>query len=180
MLILKNDWTEVLYHIVVAQSLNRVQPCDPVNSTQSNPAFPVLHYLPELAQTHPLSRWCHPIISSSVIPFSSCPQCFPASGSFSMSWLSVSGGQSTRASASALPMNIQGQFPLGLTILVSLLSQESSPSPQFESISSSVLNLLYGPTLTSVHDYWKNHSFDYTDLCWQSDVSAFQYHEVYK
>ena len=170
-----------LYHIVVVQSLNRVQPCNPVNcSTQSKPAFPVLHYLPELAQTHPLSWWCHPIISSSVIPFSSCPQCFPASGSFSMSWLFASGGQSTRASASALPMNIQGRSPLGLTILVSLLSQESSPSPQFESISSSVLNLLYGLTLTSVHDYWKNHSFDYTDLCWQSEVSAFQYHEVYK
>ena len=113
-----------LYHIVVVQSLNRVQPCNPVNcSTQSKPAFPVLHYLPELAQTHPLSWWCHPIISSSVIPFSSCPQCFPASGSFSMSWLFASGGQSTRASASALPMNIQGRFPLGLTGVTSLLSK---------------------------------------------------------
>ena len=53
-------------------------------------------------------------------------------------------------------------------------SQESSLT-QFESISSSALSLLYGPTLTSVHDYWKNHSFDYTDLCWQSNVSAFSY-----
>ena len=53
-------------------------------------------------------------------------------------------------------------------------SQESSLAPQFKSISSSVLTLLYGPTLTSVHYYWKNHSFDYTDLCWESDVSAFQ------
>ena len=52
-------------------------------------------------------------------------------------------------------------------------SQESPPAPQFESISSLVLSLLYGPTLISVHDYWKNHSFDYTDLCRQSDVSAF-------
>ena len=52
-------------------------------------------------------------------------------------------------------------------------SLESSPTPQFKSISSSVLNLLYGPTLTSLCDYWKNHSFDYTDLCQQSDVSAF-------
>ena len=159
MLILKNDWTEVSYHIVVVQSLNCVQPCDLVNSTQSNPAFPVLHYLPELAQTRPLSRWCHPVISSSVIPFSSCPQCFPASGSFSMSWLSVSGGQSTRASASALPMNIQGQFPLGLTDLMSLQSkdsQESSPAPWFESINYLALSLLYGPTLTSIHDYWRS------------------------
>ena len=51
--------------------------------------------------------------------------------------------------------------------------QESSLAPQFESINSSVLSLLYGPTLTLVHDYWKNHSFDYTDLCRQRDVSAF-------
>ena len=52
-------------------------------------------------------------------------------------------------------------------------SQESSPAPQFESISSLVLSLLYDPTLTSVHDYWKIHSFDYMAVCWQSDVSAF-------
>ena len=51
--------------------------------------------------------------------------------------------------------------------------QQSSPAPQFESISSSVLSFLYGPAVTFVHDYWKNHSFDYTDLCWQSDVFAF-------
>ena len=55
-------------------------------------------------------------------------------------------------------------------------SQESSPAPPFKSISSSVLSFLYGPTLTSIHDHWKNHSFDYTDLCRQSDnVSAFRY-----
>ena len=53
--------------------------------------------------------------------------------------------------------------------------QESSPTLQFKSISSSVLSFLYGPTLTSVHDYWKNHSFDSTDLGQQSDVFAFQY-----
>ena len=52
-------------------------------------------------------------------------------------------------------------------------SQESSPAPQFKSINSSALSFLYGPTLTSVHDYWKNHSFDCMDVCWQSDVSAF-------
>ena len=52
-------------------------------------------------------------------------------------------------------------------------TQESSPSPQFKSINSLALSLLYGPTLTSAHDYWKNNSFDYMDLCWQSDVSAF-------
>jgi len=71
----------------------------------------------------PLSQWCHPTISSSVIPFSSCPQSFPASGSFTMSQFFASGGQSVGASASAsvLPMNIQGWFPLELTGLISLL-----------------------------------------------------------
>ena len=71
----------------------------------------------------PLNQWCHPTISSSVIPFSSCLQSFPTSGSFPMSWLLTSGGQSTGASAPVLPMNIQGWFPLGLTDLISLLSK---------------------------------------------------------
>ena len=73
----------------------------------------------------PLSRWCHPTISSSVAPFSSCPQFFSASRSFPMSQLSASGGQRIGASASAsvLPMNIQGWFPLGLTGLISLQSK---------------------------------------------------------
>ena len=71
----------------------------------------------------PLSWWCHPTISSSVVPFSSCLQSFPASGSFPMSWLSTLGGQSIGASSSVLPMNIHSWFPLGLTGLVSLLSK---------------------------------------------------------
>ena len=105
-------------------------------------------------------------------------QSFPTSGSFPVNQLFASGGQSIGASVSAsvLPVNIQGWFPLGFTDLISLLpkdSEESSPAPQFETINSSVLNLLYGPTLTLVHDYWKNHSFDYMDLFWQSDVSSF-------
>ena len=106
-----------------------------------------------------LSQWRHPTISSSVAPFSSFPQCFPASGSFSMSRVFPSGGQSIRASTSVLPMNIQCWFPLGLTDLICCPrdSQESSPSPQFESINSSALSALYGSILTSVHDYWKNH-----------------------
>ena len=72
-----------------------------------------------------LSRWCHPAISSSVTPFSSCPQSFLASGSFPMSRLCISGGQSigTSASASVLPVNIQGWFPLGLSGLISLPSK---------------------------------------------------------
>ena len=71
----------------------------------------------------PLSQWCHPTISSSVAPFSSYPQSFPASRSFPVSQLFTSCGQSIRASASVLPMSIQGWFPLGLSGLVSLLSK---------------------------------------------------------
>ena len=86
---------------------------------------PVIHYLPEFAQTHPLSQWCNPIISSSVTPFSSCSQSFPTSGSFLMSQLFTSGGQNIGASvlASDFPKSIKGWFPLGLTDLISLLSK---------------------------------------------------------
>ena len=71
------------------------------------------------SDSNPLSRWCHQIIPPSVSAFSSCPQSFPASGSFPMSWYFISGGQSIGASA-VLPMNIQGWFPLGLTPFISL------------------------------------------------------------
>ena len=125
----------------------------------------------------PLSRWCHPTISSSVVPFSFRLQSFLASGSFQISQFFPSGGQSIRVSASAsvLPMNIQDWFPLGWTGWIPCSpadSQESSPTPQFKSINSSVLRFLYSPDLTSIHDDWKNHRFDYMDLCWQSDISA--------
>ena len=113
----------------------------------------------------PSSQWCHPTISSSVVPFSSCLQSCPASGSFLMSWLFTSVGQSIGVSASALvlPMNIQDWFPLGLTGLISLQSKGLSrvfTNTQFKSNNSSVLSFLYSPTLTSIHDYWKKHSFD--------------------
>ena len=97
--------------------------------------------------------------------------------SFLMSCLFTSGGQSAGASTSAsvLPMNMQSWFPLSLSWFpwCSRDSQESFPEPQFKNINSSALSLLYGPTLTSIHDYWKKHSFDYTEFCWQSDVIAF-------
>ena len=125
----------------------------------------------------PSSRWCHPIISPSIV--SSRLQSFPASGSFPVIQLFISGDQTIGASASALvlPLNIQGWFPLGLAGLISLqfkgFNLGSSLAPQFENINSSVLSLLCGLTSTSVHDYWKNHSFDYMDRCRQSDVSDF-------
>ena len=113
----------------------------------------------------PSCWWCHPTFSSSVIPFSSCLQSFPASGSFQMSQFFASGGHSigTSASALVLPMNTQDWSPLGWTGWISCSprdSQESSPTPQFKSINSSALSLLHSPTLTSIHDHRKNHSLD--------------------
>jgi len=126
------------------------------------------------SHSRPWSWWCHPAISSSVISFSSCPQSLPASESFPMSQLFAWGGQSTGVSAlaSVLPKNTQGWSPLEWTgwislqseespwIAVSLQSQESSPTPQFKSINSSVLSILHSPTPTSIHDHRKNHSLD--------------------
>ena len=150
--------------------------CSPIDC--STPGFPVLYYLPEFAQTH--VHWVGDAIQPSQPLLSPSPDAlsFPALGSFPVNPLFKSGGQSIRASASAsvLSMNIQGWFPLGLTGLISLLSKalsRGSPVPQLNSINPLALSLLYGPTFTSVPDYWKNHSFEYTDLCWQSDISAF-------
>ena len=100
----------------------------------------------------PSSRWCHSTISSSVIPFSSCPQYFPAAGSFPVSQLFASGGQSigVSASTSVLPMNTLDWSPLGWTGWISLQSkdsQESSPTPQFKSINSLMLSFLYSPII---------------------------------
>ena len=189
--------------------------CNPMDC--GTPGFPVLHPFSEFAQNPcSLSQWCHPAISSSFIPFSSFPQSFPAPVSFPISWLFASGRQSTGASASAsvLPRNTQGWFPLGLTGWISLQSKGLSLSGFFFfflipgrerrnssqnglrrlsttliSLQSKVLSRVcsstaipehqflcaqpYGSTFTSIYDYWKKHSFDYTDLCWQSDVSAF-------
>ena len=110
------------------------------------------------------SRWCHPIISSSVVPFS-CLQSFSALGSFLMSQPFTSGGQITGASASSsvLLVNIQDWFPLGLTGLIALQSKgllRVFSIPHFKSINSLALSFLYSPTLTSIHDYWKNHRLD--------------------
>ena len=105
-----------------------------------------------------LSQWCHPTISSFVTPFSSCLLSFPTSESFPMSWLfSYFGGQSIGASASVLPMGIQSLFHLGLTGLISVRSKglsRVSSSTKVESVNSSALSLLYGPSLISTHDYW--------------------------
>ena len=113
-----------------------------------------------------LSRWCHPTISSSVILFSSCPQSIPASGSLQMSQFFASGGQSfgVSASTSVLPMNTQYWSPLGWTGWISLQSKGlsrvfSNTTIQRHHFFGTQLSL-YSPTLTSIHDYWKDHSFD--------------------
>ena len=122
------------------------------------------------------NRKCHPTISSSVIPFSSCPQSLPASGSFQMSQLFTSGGQSIGVSDAVLPMNIQDWFPLRLTGLVFLQSKGfsrvfSNITIQNHQFFSAQLSLWFN---SHIHTWlWENNSFNYTDLCWQSNVSAF-------
>ena len=145
-----------LYHLCLTL-------CDPIDC--STPGFPVHHQLLELAKTYvhrggDAIQPSHPLSSPS-------PPAFNLShhqGLF-LSQFFISGGQNVgvSASASVLWMNIQDWFPLGLTGLISCSprdSRESSQTPQFKSISSSVLSFLYGPTFTCIHDYWKNHSFD--------------------
>ena len=117
----------------------------------------------------PSSRWCHPIISSSVVPF--CLQSFSASESFQ-------GVSSLDHVAKVLELQLQHQSFQWLFRTDFLLdwlvwspcsprdSQESSPVPQFRSINFLALSFLYGPTLSFIHDYWKNLSFDYMDRCW--------------
>ena len=112
----------------------------------------------------PLSRWCHLTISSPVVPFSSCPQSLPASGSFQMSQLFAWGGQSVGVSASASipPMNTQDWFPLGWTSWISLQSKGllrvlSNTTVQKHQFFSTQLSSHY---FTSIYDHWKNHSLD--------------------
>ena len=125
----------------------------------------------------PSSQWCHPAISSSVVPFSSCLQPLPAWGSFPTSQLFTWGDQSigVSASASVLPMNIQDwSFRMDwldlLTVqgtLKSLLQNHSSKASIFQH------SAFFTVQLTSMHDHWKTHSLDQMDLCWQINVSAF-------
>ena len=112
----------------------------------------------------PLRWWCHPAISSSVIPFSSCPQSLPASvfsneSTLRMRWPKYWSFSFSISPSSEHPGLIS--FRMGwLDLLAVQGTQESSPTPQFKSINSLVLSFLYSSTLTSIHDHWKNHSFD--------------------
>ena len=116
------------------------------------------------------SWWYHPTISSSIIPFSSCAQSFPDSLSFQMSQLFTSDGQrfGISASTTVLPMNTQDWCPLGWTGWISLQSKRLSrvfSNTTVKTVNSSALSFLYSPTLTSIHDHWKNHNLDLMNLC---------------
>ena len=149
--------------------------CDSMNC--SMPSFPALDDLPESAQTH--VHW----VSDAIQP--PHPLSSPSSLALNLSqhqglfqWVSFS-----HQVAKVLELQHQSFHWTPRTDLLQIGlvgspcsprdSQESSPTPQFKSINSLVLSLLHCPTLTPIHDYWKNHSLEYADLCWQSDVSAF-------
>ena len=155
--------------------------CNPMECRM--PGLPVHHQLPEFIQTH--VHWVSDINQPSH------PLSYPSSPAFNVSqhqglfkWVSSSVAKvrwpkywsfnispsNEHSGLISFRMDWLGPSPCGPRG-----SQESSPTPQFKSISSSALSFFYSPTLTSIHDYWKNHSFDQTDLCWQSNVSAFQY-----
>ena len=126
----------------------------------------------------PSSWWCHPTISSSVALFSSCLQSFPASGSFQMSWFLVSGGQSIRSFSFSISPSSEysGLISFRMDWFNLLAIQGAFKSLlQHHTSKESILrhSLFFMVQLTSIHDYWKNHSLNYMDLCWQSNVSAF-------
>ena len=156
----ENLWNVVYIYTYVSQFCPTL--CNPMDC--SMPGFPVYHQLLELTKTH--VHWISDAtISCSVVPFSSHLQSFPASGSFPMSQFFTSGGQriGVSPSASVLPMNIQDWFPLGWIGWISLLSKGLSrvfSNTTVQSINSLALSFLYIPTLTSIHDSWKNHSLD--------------------
>ena len=117
------------------------------------------------SNSYPSSPWCHPTISSSAIPFSSCLQSFPASGSFLMShfFTSVAKVFEFQLQHQSFQRIFQNDFLWNWLVWSSCSprdSQQSSPTPWFKSISSLVLSFLYGPVFTCTYDYWKNHNFD--------------------
>ena len=133
----------------VAQSCPTLQPDEPQHTRPPCPSpTPGIHPNP-----CPSSQWCHPTISSSVVPFSSCLQSFPASGSFQMSQLSTSGGQSIEVSASTqvLPVNIQDWFPLGWTGWIALQSKGLSNTIPLKWGQGSLLKVHVSPKILTVY-----------------------------
>ena len=136
--------------------------CDPMDFIITG--VPVLHYLPEFAQIYVL--WINDTIQP-FYPLLLLPSIFPSPTIFSNESALLIWWPSIGASASVLPVNIQGWFPLGLTGLISLQSKGLSKVSRttIQEHRSLVLSLLYGLTFISIHDYWDNHTVFYTDLC---------------
>ena len=153
-------WRGTVYLSSVAQTcLSLVTPWTAAHQaslsiTNSQSLFKVMSIESLMSSSHLI--FCHPLLH--------LPSMFSSIRMFSKHQYFASGSQSIGVSASAsfLPMNIQDGFPLGWTAWISLhtVGLESSPTPQLKSINSSALSFLYSPTLTSIHDYWKNHTFD--------------------
>ena len=151
--------------------------CDPTDC--STPGFSDLHHLPELAQT--LVHW----VGDAIQP--SSPLSSPSSPAFNLAqhqglfqWIGSSHQVAKVWELQLQQQSFQWIFRVDFFLYwlvwfpcIPRDSQESSPTPQLQSICSSVLSLLYGPTPTSIHDYWNNHSFEYEELCCQRNVSAF-------
>ena len=163
--------------VLIVQLLTRVWLCNPMDCTM--PGLPVHHQLLGLAQTH--AHWVGDTIQPSHPLLSPSPRAFNLSQNQGL----LQGVSSLHQVAKVLEFQLQHQsfqWIFRTDLLQNGLvgspcspreSQESSPTPQFKRINSSALSFLYSPTLTSIQDYWKNHSFDYMDLCQQSNVSAF-------
>ena len=151
--------------------------CDPMN--HSIPGLPVHYQLPEFTQTH--VHW----VGDAIQPFHPLSSPSPPALNLSQHQGLFQWVNSSHEVAKVLEFQLQRQSfqwtPRTDLLLDGLVgspcsprdSQESSPTPQFKSINFSALSFLHSPTLTSVHDHWKNHSLDQMDLCWQSNVSAF-------
>ena len=159
---------------IVVQLLSCGRLCNPMD--YSMPGFPVLHHLPEFAQIH--VHWVGDAIQTS------CPLSSPSSPTFSLSqhqglfqWVSFSNQVAKVLELQLQHQSFQWIFRVDFFYDWLIWSpwsprdcQESSPTPQFRSINSSALSLVYGPAFTSIKDYWQNHSFVYTDLCQHSNV----------
>ena len=154
-------------YITELVSISVTQSCPTLYNAMdgSMTGLPVHHNSQSLLKLMSIESWCHPTISSSVVPFSSHLLSFPVSGSFQMSQLFTSGGRSIGVSAltSVIPMNIQDWFPLAWTDWISLQSKGLSrvfSNTTVQKYQTWVLSFLYSPTVISIHDYWKNHSVD--------------------
>ena len=158
------------------QAFSRVWLCDPMNG--SMPGLPVHHQLPEFTQTHANGvsdaiQPSHP--RSSPSPSPSNPSQHQGLFQWVGSLRQVAKLLELQLQPSVLPMNIQGWFPLGWTGWISLQSKGFSRVFSNTTVQKHQFCILYGPALTIVPEPWADHSFDYTDLCQQSDVYAFQH-----